>query len=69
MAREQIQSPENLAQATEQKEAFPRDEYTMPAAGPHARRDLVNFDATPGCGILTALDAGQNGPEVDSGAG
>jgi hypothetical protein len=29
-----------------------RAEGNMPAAGPHARSDLTDYDKTPGCGML-----------------
>ncbi|MCS0495819.1 DUF2934 domain-containing protein [Ancylobacter sp. MQZ15Z-1] len=32
------------------------DERPFPGAGPHARRDLINEDATPGSGALPSVD-------------
>ncbi|WAC27485.1 DUF2934 domain-containing protein [Ancylobacter sp. SL191] len=36
------------------------DDADMPSAGPHARPDLVNEDATPGTGMLP--DVGSDDP-------
>ena len=39
----------------------------MPAAGPHARPELTNFDACPGAGALPSEQ--ELGGETDPGAG
>lgn len=39
----------------------------MPAAGPHARPELTNFDACPGAGALPSEK--ELGGEADPGAG
>ena len=39
----------------------------MPAAGPHAREDLTNFDACPGSGVLPSEK--EYGLDSDPGAG
>jgi hypothetical protein len=39
----------------------------MPAAGPHARPELTNEDATPGTGLLPPAEAGEG--EADPGGG
>jgi hypothetical protein len=39
----------------------------MPAAGPHARAELTNFDACPGAGALPSEK--ELGGEADPGAG
>lgn len=39
----------------------------MPAAGPHDRPELTNFDACPGCGILPSQ--AETSGESDPGAG
>jgi hypothetical protein len=39
----------------------------MPAAGPHARADLTNFDACPGSGVLPSEQ--ELTGETDPGAG
>ncbi len=39
----------------------------MPAAGPHARPELTNYEACPGSGVLPAEKA--YGRESDPGAG
>jgi hypothetical protein len=39
----------------------------MPAAGPHARADLTNFDACPGSGVLPSEK--EYGRDSDPGAG
>ncbi len=38
-----------------------------PAEGPHARRDLINEDATPGTGLFS--NQSDDGTDVDPGAG
>jgi hypothetical protein len=40
---------------------------TLPAAGPHARPELVNEEATPGAGALPSDTA--RGGDVDGGTG
>jgi hypothetical protein len=40
---------------------------TMPAAGPHARPELTNYDACPGSGVLPSEK--RYGRESDPGAG
>lgn len=40
---------------------------TMPAAGPHARPELTNYDACPGSGVLPSETKTEE--ETDPGAG
>jgi len=42
-------------------------EKRMPAAGPHARPELTNFDACPGSGVLPSEK--EYGRDSDPGAG
>ncbi len=42
-------------------------ERKMPPAGPHARAELTNFDACPGCGALPCENEFEN--DSDPGAG
>ena len=58
----------------ESNEKMPADEIEpqkvvekMPAAGPHARADLTNFDACPGSGVLPSEK--EYGRDSDPGAG
>ncbi len=44
-----------------------RPAVKMPAAGPHARAELTNFDACPGAGALPS--EAELGGETDPGAG
>ena len=39
-----------------------------PAEGPHARSDLINEEATPGCGLFSNKTV-RDGKKVDPGAG
>ena len=39
----------------------------MPAAGPHDRPELTNYDACPGCGSFPSQT--EAGAEIDPGAG
>jgi hypothetical protein len=45
----------------------PKAKAKMPAAGPHARTDLTNFDACPGSGVLPSEK--EYGLDSDPGAG
>jgi hypothetical protein len=55
----------NIQPATEISEDRPRPDF--PPAGPHARPDLINWDACPGAGALS--DQMEFGFETDPGAG
>jgi hypothetical protein len=48
-------------------ERRPKDAPKMPPAGPHAREDLTNHDATPGAGALPSAPTKDG--EVDPGSG
>ncbi len=39
------------------KKPVPESREIMPAAGPHARPELINPDATPGSGMFQPLEA------------
>jgi hypothetical protein len=52
---------------TEPGKAKPDTPRETPPAGPHARPELTNEEATPGSGMLPPADAGQG--EVDPGSG
>ena len=43
------------------EKSVPKPSEKMPAAGPHARRELTNPDATPGSGMFQPLEGdGEN---------
>ncbi|WP_034990810.1 hypothetical protein [Beijerinckia mobilis] len=56
-------------EAGKQAEELQKQTYAFPAAGPHARHELINFDATPGTGILSGDRSPDQGDEVDGAAG
>lgn len=43
-----------------------RKRAPFPAAGPHARKDLTNYDATPGAGSLPGPDEDDSQDTVSS---
>lgn len=57
--------PDEATGATEK--AAPQDHVKMPAAGPHARPELTNYDACPGSGVLPGQTEAEE--ESDPGAG
>ncbi|QIB33603.1 DUF2934 domain-containing protein [Ancylobacter pratisalsi] len=42
-------------------------EFSVPSAGPHARADLTNEDATPGTGILPPVGSDEDGNSQPTG--
>ena len=56
-----------MADSRSQKQEQGGPKPKLPPAGPHAKPELTNYDATPGAGVLP--DDKAKGNETDSGAG